>query len=221
MEKIVKCQIKKTCNNYTTIGFWFNNNDRYSISVTPINFYDIFDELSKFLGIHIEYEKPKIYPTKYDYNKIVILPAWSKFGINQIPKDTYNQLTSNLGYYTKEELCVIWNGMLDFVLNQKQDVIFEQISSDVSNIGFNPYTIYKEIYPNSPIDCYIMFCLCQLGDWYYQTRTLGENINYVHKKYNEDYSNIIQSSLYHSAKNKLTPLDIEKSFRFLDTYRKI
>ena len=209
--------------NYSTIGIWENDDVRCSMAFTPIDFYNLFDKLVKFFGKAPIYKKPKLYPTKYDVTTCgyaEIKETWgNKWEILLIPNDLHNDCMKSYGVYTKDELLNMFNAMYVFVKSNHCDPIFNQQSSDIFNIGYNPYSIYKDVYPQSKITFEIMFFLILIGEWFYQSKTLQENLDFIRNKYKDNFDDVLNDVRYQHLIKKYTIQDMKHALSFINTYK--
>lgn len=216
-------KVATTTLNYSTIGVWENDNIRHSMAFTPIDFYNLFDKLVKFFGKAPIYKKPKLYPTKYDVTTCgyaEIKETWgNKWEILLIPNDLHNDCMKSYGVYTKDELLNMFNAMYVFVKSNHCDPIFNQQSSHIFNIGYNPYSIYKDVYPQSKITFEIMFFLILIGEWFYQSKTLQENLDFIRNKYKDNFDDVLNDVRYQHLVKKYTIQNMKQALCFINTYK--
>ena len=117
--------------NYSNMGI-YQDNERI-ISFTSIDFYNVFDYMTKFLKKNFEYKRPRLYPTKYDESRnggyVEIRETWgNKYKLNIQENRSYGNC---YGEYTMEELNGIYDAMKDYVETHEQSIIFECRSQDI------------------------------------------------------------------------------------------
>lgn len=218
-------EIKKMYYNNKIMGI-IDENDDELFSLTPVNFYKLYDKLSLFLNDVKEYKRPKLYPTKSDkpHYYADIKKVWSRYEILIVDKP--NAFSYSYGEYTIEELKIMHKAMTEYVLSADKDMIFSCRSDDIFNISHTPYTIYKDVYPNTDLtyDMFVFFIVT--GEWYYSSRTLQENIEHIHTKF-EGLSDVImkhptfQTIEERSRDNRFTDEDYESVFRIVNNYKQI
>lgn len=218
-------EVKKMHYNNVIIGI-VDENENELFSLTPVNFYKLYDKLSSFLGIVKEYKRPKLYATKSDspHYYADVKKVWSRYAI--LIMDKANVFSYNYGEYSLEELKEMHIAMTEYVLSADKDMIFSCSSHDISNISHTPYTIYKDVYPNTDLtnDMFVFFIV--VGEWYYSSRTLQENIEHIHTKF-EGFSDSIrkhptfQMIEKRNRDNNFTDKDYESAFRLVNNYKRI
>lgn len=214
--------------NYSSLGIVSKDTEEELFSMTPIDFYNSFDALAKHFNENMNYNRPKLYRTTHDHttnvNQVKIKETWgNKYKLLLYAPDCGH----NYGEYTDEELKTIFNAMKEYVLNASTDPVFLKRSDDVSNIGYNPYTIYKELYGNDTyMTCELILTLMAMGEWHYMSRTLKENI--LHVRNNFDFENKVDNlkstNVYNIVINNtknLTTREKFDCFNLLNNYTKM
>lgn len=211
--------IKRAPNNCTTMGIYFNNN--LDFSLTPIDFYHVAETLAKFLNKPLVYNKPKLYKTFLDKTPngfCKIQPTWgNKFDL-LIQESSWH--SCSYGNYIKEELEEMFQAMKEYIESAECDMIFSCPSGDIYNIKHNPYSIYKDVYPNTKMTIDIMVYFIVNGLWVYNSKTLKENLDFVHDYFeNNDIKNDVNFHYFKAQTKDFTEERYEAAFCLLNNYK--
>ncbi|MBO5948229.1 hypothetical protein J6Q66_05275 [bacterium] len=214
-------EIKLANRNYTIMGIY--ENDDLSFSVTSVDFYNLFEYLSKFLNKPITYIKPKLYGNVMDITTNggywELAKDWSKYRLvlheNRIFSRSY-------GHYEINEISALFDAMCEYVCDTKEDMIFQCPSNDIRNIGYNPFSIYKSVYGESQMTIDLMLYFISIGEWHYMSKTLKDNLNYIYNKYDKILELTLNDFRFKLFENKIKSLSIEdkyKCFNLLNNYK--
>ena len=215
-------EIKLAPRNYTIMGFY--KDGKLDFSLTSVDFYNVFDALCEFLNKKVSYTKPKLYSTIYDHstekNNSVYFDKYWSYGHKLLIGN--KSFAYNYGCYTIEEYEELFECMKEYVLNTTKDMIFNCSSGDISNIRFNPYTIYKDVYPTTKITLELMVYFITQGEWVYKSKTLQENLDYIHNKYeNESIDFITKTKSFQDFLERVKHIqDLNHCFGLLNNYKK-
>lgn len=212
--------VKRAHYNNRCIGLFETSSENEVFSMTPMDFYDMFDAISAFLKDVRPYSRPKLYPTRNDVSegrkKHYVKETWGnkyKLLIDEID----HSFGYNYGEYTIEFIKEMHKAMWEYVKEAKRDMIFECDSADVHNINHNPYTIYKDVFQEQgtfiTLDMMVYFIV--IGEWHYNSRTLGENIQHIREKYDtESIANSLPKRLdFQHISNWLKDKTTEQKYR--------
>lgn len=202
--------VKSAPLNYSILGI-YKDAERVC-SFTSVDFYNVFDAICKFLKKEVIYTIPKLYSTLHDmtpkgdisFNKKYQYGNEYELNITtyECMKCTYIQCT-----FTIEEYEEVYQAMYDYIKGTDKDMIFSRSSIDLYQIKHTPYSIYKDVYPNTKIDNTMMCYFIGQREWN-NHKSIQENIEYIHNKYDNDSLDFIKETI--SYKNFVSVLENKK-----------
>jgi hypothetical protein len=193
-------EIKLAHKNYSIYGIYKDN--ELQVSLTPIDFYELVRCFFDFFKKEKNYKIPKLYPCNLDLvpdYKCILRETWGNKYMIEFTMVKYRRLGFcgyTYGEHNKEELEKIFNAIENFLETNDHCLIFDCRSDDVSNYGFNPYTFYKDLYPKTDLKIEDFFYFILSGYWHYTSKTLKENIDFIHENY-EGKSNVLSKEPFY------------------------
>jgi hypothetical protein len=173
----------------------------------------------------VTYIKPKLYATNNDKttkNGYKFYFNYQRFrGDYEIKCSGYGIMSYSYGFYTMEELREIFNATKGYVLSAKYDMIFSSSSDTIYHINQTPYSMYKAVYPNSSITIDLMAYLVRIGKWYYTSKKLMENIEYINLISEDLLNQIRESADFKRFKGVYDKFGYERYFNTLNNYQNI
>ena len=196
--------------NYSILGIY--NDAELQCSFTSVDFYNVFDALCQFLHKDVVYTKPKLYSTTHDRTPKGDISFYKKSQYSneyELIITTYVNIKCGYvqGTYTIEEYEEIYQAMYEYIKSTDKDMIFSCSSIDLYQIKHTPYSIYKDVYPNTKIDSTMMCYFIGQREWS-DCKTIQDNIEYIHKKYDNDSLDFIKETI--SYKNFVNVLKNKK-----------